>query len=515
MKKAAIYTRVSSEEQVQGYSLDAQVDAIREYCESKGYEVAGEYVDGGYTGRNDKRPQFKKLIADAQEGGRFEAVIVHKFDRFARNRAQSVIHKALLRDLGIPVLSVMEPTDPDNPSSIITEGMLEVLAEWYSANLGQEVRKGKTKGAKLGRWMGGFIKYGYKVNDDGYHVINETEAKHVLNIFQKADSGMPLRQIVLWLHNEGIPTKRPGQWTQQRLSLMLKDQTYIGKGFFNKKRRKGNKLVEGEPIAVPFPKIVSEELFNRVRARLAENKKKNNGGAKHFYLLQNLGKCGECGGNLRCHTVGKHRYIGCSRQHTYPHYDCYKPGNWKLGWIEDFVWAEVEDILHTYRNATSDLLIDRFESASSEREQQITTAKQHMEDLKWEKQRILTTIRKGYVTEAEAELQFAAIKSELDYWERELSSLQTLQADSEAAAEKFVVQLKQLDKLFDWGGIWFLTSEQKKQVLNTLLKEFVLYRDGKIELRFKLPVNEKQVAETIASLSSDSVLYDRVKLVWP
>jgi hypothetical protein len=85
-----------------------------------------------------------------------------------------------------------------------------------------------------------------------------------------------------------------------------------------------------------------------------------------------------------------------------------------------------------------------------------------------------------------------------------------LHADIEAAAEKFVVQLKQLDKLFDWGGIWFLTSEQKKQILNTLLQEFALYRDGKIELRFKLPVKEKQVADTIATLSSNNVLYDRV-----
>lgn len=138
------------------------------------------------TRTNDKRPQFKKLIADAQDDP-FEAVIVHKFDRFARDRAHSVIHQALLRDTGIPVLSVMEPTDPDNPSSIITEGMLEVLAEWYSANLGQEVRKGRTKGAKLGRWMGGFIKFGYNVKDKGkykgYYSIDETEAKIVLVIF--------------------------------------------------------------------------------------------------------------------------------------------------------------------------------------------------------------------------------------------------------------------------------------------------------------------------------------------
>ena len=306
-----------------------------------------------------------------------------------------------------------------------------------------------------------------------------------------------------------------GKWSAQRLSLMLKDEAYIGKAFFNKKKRKGGKLVNGEPVAIPYPAIAPENLFNRVSARLAENKKKNNGGTKRFYLLQNLGRCGECGGNLRCHTVHEHRYLNYSRQHTYPHYHCYEPANWRMDEIEDFVWDEVADILDSYRNATTDLLLERFEDASNEREQQITTAKQHLEDLKWEKQRILTTIRKGYVTEAEADIQFKAIKSEQAYWKRELSNIQALHADSEAAADRFVAQLKQLDRLFDYGGIWYLNPEQKKQILTTLLQEFILYRDGKIELRFKLPVNEKQIADTISNLSSNNVLYHGLKLDWP
>jgi hypothetical protein len=86
----------------------------------------------------------------------------------------------------------------------------------------------------------------------------------------------------------------------------------------------------------------------------------------------------------------------------------------------------------------------------------------------------MTTLRKGCVTDAEADLQFKAMKSKQEQCEGELSSLQALHAETEAAAEKFVAQSKQLDKLFDWGGIGFLTSEQKRQILNTLLQEFVL-----------------------------------------
>ena len=199
MKKAGLYARVSTKEQTEGYSLDAQLDAMRDYSQSKGYQVVGEYVDGGHSGRSDNRPQFKKLIADAQ-AGLFDMVMVHKFDRFARSREYSVIYKALLRKIGIPVLSVMEPTDPDSPTAIITEGMLEVLGEWYSANLAQEVRKGKMKAAKMGRWQGGWIKYGYKVNNEGFFDIEENEAKNLLTMFQKVDKGMPLRQLAMWLY---------------------------------------------------------------------------------------------------------------------------------------------------------------------------------------------------------------------------------------------------------------------------------------------------------------------------
>jgi hypothetical protein len=109
----------------------------------------------------------------------------------------------------------------------------------------------------------------------------------------------------------------------------------------------------------------------------------------------------------------------------------------------------------------------------------IVSGRQHLDDLKWEKQRILTTIRKGYVTEAEADLQFKAMNCEREHWERELSDVQALHADIEAAAEKFVAQLEQLDKFFDYGGIWFPAPEQQKQILNTLLQEFVLSATAK------------------------------------
>ena len=105
MKKVALYARVSTEEQVDGNSLDAQIEAMRAHAQSKGYEVIAEYVDGGYSGKNDNRPEFKKLIASAL-GGEFDAIIVHKLDRFSRSREDAIVYKSQLKKKGIRVISV-------------------------------------------------------------------------------------------------------------------------------------------------------------------------------------------------------------------------------------------------------------------------------------------------------------------------------------------------------------------------------------------------------------------------
>ncbi|GAI17329.1 unnamed protein product, partial [marine sediment metagenome] len=178
---------------------------------------------------------------------------------------------------------------------------------------------------------------------------------------------------------------------------------------------------------------------------LAENKRKNNGSTKvgRFYILSHLGKCGECGGSLLCRTAKTHRYLHCSRQLNYPYiHNCYEPKMWHMDTVEDYVWAEVEDILHNYRNSAYDLLLDKFESAKGEREQQIVRAREQLEGMKLEKQRLLTTIRKGYATEVEAELQFIAIKSEREYWEQELNNLQSLQDNDNAALDAFMAPIQ-------------------------------------------------------------------------
>ena len=124
---AALYTRVSKEEQVQGYSLDAQLDAMRRHCLQMGWQVVAEFVEPGASARTAQRSQFQPMIAQARAHA-FHILLVHKLGRFTRNREDAVIYKGLLRREGIQVVSVTEPND-GSPAGKLQGGLLEIVAE--------------------------------------------------------------------------------------------------------------------------------------------------------------------------------------------------------------------------------------------------------------------------------------------------------------------------------------------------------------------------------------------------
>lgn len=136
------YARFSSDNQ-RTESIDAQLRAIRKYCEDHGYCLLRDYVDEAKSATTDNRPSFQKMIRDAEKG-EFKKIIVHKLDRFSRNRKDSIVYKAMLRDLGVEVVSVTEPLSA-SPESVILESVLEGMSEYYSLNLSREVKKGRRR----------------------------------------------------------------------------------------------------------------------------------------------------------------------------------------------------------------------------------------------------------------------------------------------------------------------------------------------------------------------------------
>lgn len=142
---AVIYARFSSSAQREA-SIEQQINVCLAFAEREGYNVIQTYSDRALTGRTDRRPQFLQMIKDAKKG-HFCVIIVYALDRFSRDKYDSARYKHELRQNGVRVVSATEPIS-DNPSGILIESVFEGLAQYYSAELAQKIRRGYEDNAK-------------------------------------------------------------------------------------------------------------------------------------------------------------------------------------------------------------------------------------------------------------------------------------------------------------------------------------------------------------------------------
>jgi len=325
---AVIYARFSSDNQ-RDESITAQVRACTEYAKKHGYNVVRVYTDEAKSARTDDRPGFQRMIEDIRSGKvKVDVVLVHKLDRFARNRYDSVIYRKILSQAGAKLLAVDQPIG-DGPESVLLESLLEALAEYYSQNLAKEVMKGMKENAYQGKFNGGWVPLGYDVVD-GRYVINEKEAEIVRLIFSMFAEGYSYKKIQEELNARGYKTKRGNPFGKNSLYEILRNPKYAGYYVFNRaprrldgKRNWRRKKKPEEVIVVPgaVPAIVSEELFQKVQKMLDARKRVSpRQRSDVLYILTGKVFCGKCGaamvGNSRRRKAGDKptRYYECNRR---------------------------------------------------------------------------------------------------------------------------------------------------------------------------------------------------------
>lgn len=233
--KASLYARVSSEAQDTALSISAQLRALREYAARNGYEIVREFVDEAESGRNTARPAFREMIALARSKQPvFEVILVWKLNRFARSRADSITYKTLLRSKGIEVISINEPVD-NTPTGRLIEGVIESIDEFYSANLGQDIRRGMRENASRGFFNGSRPPYGFRkvAVRDGTKMRNRLEpeprtAAVVRRIFETAARGSGCKEIARTLNREGCRTSTAERWGRVTVHKILTNEAYCG-----------------------------------------------------------------------------------------------------------------------------------------------------------------------------------------------------------------------------------------------------------------------------------------------
>lgn len=323
MNRGAIYIRVSTNDQTE-YSPDAQRKALLEYASKNKIYIDREhiYVDEGISGRDaDKRPSFQRMIGHAKRQPRpFDYILVHKYDRFARNREDSVVYKSLLRrECGIRVISITE-TIEDDKFSIILESMLEAMAEYYSINLADEVKKGMLEKAKRGG-LQQRPPYGYDIlNNDA--VVHKEEGAAVKLIFHKyVKEDYTYIEIANFLNSLGYRTKENQPFQSKGIKYILSNEFYTGYVTWNKKNKDGTLKDEEQWIREKgdFEPLISLELYNKAQEKMALRKKvgkpKSNPTSMYKHYFSGLLVCKYCQGKLtlRSYKNGQYKYFRCRK----------------------------------------------------------------------------------------------------------------------------------------------------------------------------------------------------------
>lgn len=327
----ACYVRVSTENQLENYSIEEQIERLKLYCMSKDYIVYNMYIDGGYSGGNMERPALKQLLNDVTTG-KINAVLVYKLDRLSRSQKDTltIIEDNFLKN-GVDFISLNENFDTSTPFGKAMIGILSVFAQLEKDQITERFTMGRIGRSKAGYYHGGSTApTGYDYID-GKLIVNPVTSEQVQDVYKLFLNGKSINAIQRFMH------KTYGGWNSATLVLnVLRNSVYVGMVKFKGKEYKG--------IHEP---IVSQEQFDRVQQYLNSDERENGKRTsqktpfKAGFVLSGLIFCKRCGakfsaehGNYTCYSRSK-----TSKKHIKDP-NC-KNDKWKIKDLDELVFDEI------------------------------------------------------------------------------------------------------------------------------------------------------------------------------
>ncbi len=319
-----IYTRVSTELQIDGYSLEAQKERLKREAKHRGMQIVGEYSDEGKSGKNiNGRPEFKQMLADIKSSkDDVDYVLVFKLSRFGRNAADTLNSLQYMEDYGVNLLCVEDNIDSAGAAGKLIISVLASVAEIERSNIQEQTMAGRKQKARDGKWNGGFAPYGYKlVAKDGEKSkvleIDDTEAELIRLIYKKFLEGMGIGNVAKWLNENGYTKKIRQNGSVSLISSafvkgVLDNPVYAGKIAYGRRKtekiegtrnefhvvkqdRDSYKLYQGQHEA-----IIDEDTWYRAQAKRMKNafKREKTHSLEHEHILSGLVKCPKCGASM-------------------------------------------------------------------------------------------------------------------------------------------------------------------------------------------------------------------------
>lgn len=459
-----IYARYSSHNQKEE-SIEQQVEECMAFAALNHIKIIQVYSDKALSGKTDKRPQFQKMMRDAEKR-QFTVVVAYKSNRIARNMLNALSYEDKLGRFGIETLYAKEEFGNTAAGRFALRTMMNVN-QFYSENMAEDIRRGMRDNAENCK-VNGAIPLGYVRGPDGRYAIDPTEAAVVREIYKRVLEGESFVDIANDLNGRGIKTKRKGLWNKNSFHRLLANDNYIGvyrhSGYINEQG---------------IPPILEKEVFYAMQKHL-ETKKNPRGRHRenNDYLLTGKLHCGYCksfmvGISGTSKTGDKHYYYTCNDRRTGG--SC-KKENVRKDYIEQIVteltqrFILQDEVIEWIANSAMEVL------AQSSSEVEIAAMESELAADRKAAKNIMNAIEQGIFT--------AMTKDRLLELELDISTLEKSIALARAASEETVMEKERIIWTLEQLREGDVTSKDyQKRLFDTFVKAVYLW-DDKIEVHY-------------------------------
>lgn len=529
-KRVGIYVRVSTEIQsTEGYSIDGQINQIKEYCQFHHFEVTDIYADRGISGKSMNRPELQRMLKDANEG-HIDCVMVYKTNRLARNTSDLLKIVEDLHKQNVEFFSLSERMEVNTSSGKLMLQILASLSEFERNNIVENVFMGQTRRAQEGYYQGN-LPLGYDKIPDNKHelMINQHEANIVKYIFESYAKGHGYRKITNALNHKGYITKKGNPFSINSITYILVNPFYIGKIQFakykdwNEKRRKG---LNDKPIIADgkHPPIISQELWDKVQSRKKQVSQKPQVHGKGTNLLTGIIHCPQCGApmaasnttnTLKDGTKKRIRYYSCSNFRNKGSKVC-SANSVRADVIEKYVMDQIIEIVKSDKVLTQ--VVERVNQDSqidmAALNHDIAYKQQQFDEINTKLKNLIQTI------EDNPDLT-SALKPTIQQYETQLNDItnQMNQLKHQQNQEKPSYDTKQIAVLLQriFQNIESMDKSQLKALYLTVIDRIDIRKDENHKKQFyvTLKLNNEIIKQLFNNNNLDEVLLSTSSLFLP
>lgn len=482
---AVIYARYSSHNQKEE-SIEQQVDECMAFATQAGLKVIQVYADKALSGRTDKRPQFQKMMRDAEKR-QFGVVIAYKSNRIARNMLQALQYEAKLDLFGIKTLYAKEEFGNTAAGRFALRTMMNVN-QFYSENMAEDIKRGMRDNAEACK-VNGALPLGYVKGTDGKYAIEPKEAELVRDIYEKVFAGVPMIDIANEYNGRGLKTKQGNRWNKNSFHRILTNDNYIGVY-----RHSGFVKEDG------IPPILEKEVFYAMQKHL-ETKKNPRGRHRREsadYLLTGKLFCGPCGSLMvgiagTSHTGAMHYYYTCQNKRSGG--NCNKRNVRKE-------YIELTVAMLTMKFILRDDVIEWIAANAMEvlkdagRDAEIEAMEAELSENKKATKNIMTAIEQGIFT-ASTKDRLLELESEALTLERSIALAKAVTKEKTVSKERIIYSLELLRD----GDIY--SKDFQKRLIDTFVKAVRLW-DDRIEIEYYYAGEKNKIITSISEVSGDA-----------